>query len=254
MGRAALVLTLIACAAVPPAAAYVPSAEKISVAAAQTNRRARTTQALHVRVALHVGGAEIPAAKGELLSHPSGLVRLELRRRDGSIERHMLRGNEYLSARDGRMIQDAARILPPIFVLQARSGSGLRSSLSTLGVDVDTAVLGRSGESDCYVIGGRDPAAERLPGGRTPPSLWLDMEDFQAVRIDTASGVHFRFGPRAQFAKISLPSWVDVEQSGRPPFRLEILSAEPAGATSATFRTDWLLATPGPPGDFSPNP
>ena len=78
------------------------------------------------------------------------------------------------------------------------------------------------------------------------PSLWVDIESFEVVRIDRGDGVRFRFGPSENFDGVRLPRWISIEAPGQPPARLEILKVTPANAPAASFTTEWLLAPPEP--------
>ena len=50
------------------------------------------------------------------------------------VERHLLQGNEYSASRDGKLIVSPRPFLPPLFLLQAKSGASLRAALSSFGV------------------------------------------------------------------------------------------------------------------------
>ena len=80
------------------------------------------------------------------------------------------------------------------------------------------------------------------------PSLWVDMQSFEVVRIDRGDGVRFRFGPTSDFGSLRLPSWISIEAPGQPPARLEIVKGVPANAPAASFSTEWLLGPTGSAG------
>jgi hypothetical protein len=144
------------------------------------------------------------------------------------------------------MLEAPRPFLPPVFLLQAVSGAALQAALTSFGVASEQAELGLGDEHDCYVLGGRAP---RGPDGVEPvkPSLWVDLESFEVVRIDRGDGVRFRLGPSENFGGVRLPRWISIEAPGQPPARLDILKATPANAPAASFTTEWLVAQPEPP-------
>jgi hypothetical protein len=238
---AALVCALLAA----PAGAVIPSAERIADAVAVANRAAGRSGPLWIDVTLRIGDGE-PLAQGVLTTHPTGLARLELRSTRGFVERHLVQGSDYDASRDGRPLDQPRPFLPPVFVLQAVSGAALQAALASFGVASQQAELGLGDDHDCYVLGGR--AARGADGAeRAQPSLWVDMESFEVVRIDRGDGVRFRFGPSSDFGALRLPSWISIEAPGQPPARLEILKGVPANAPAASFTTEWLLGPTSPP-------
>jgi len=241
-----LALTALALALpVTPASAAIPSAQRIADAVAVANRAAGRAGPLWIDVTLRIGEGE-PLAQGVLTTHPSGLARLELRSTRGFVERHLVQGSEYGASRDGKLLEEPRPFLPPVFVLQAVSGAALQAALGSFGVAAERAELGLGDEHDCYVLGGR---AQRRPDGVEPaqPSLWVDMESFEVVRIDRGDGVRFRFGPSENFGGVRLPRWISIEAPGQTPARLDVLKATAANAPAASFSMDWLVAQPEPP-------
>ncbi len=244
--RRALALAAVAFAlSATLSAAASPSAERIADAVAIANRTAGRSGPLWIDVALRIGDGE-PLAHGVLTTHPTGLARLELRSTRGFVERHLVQGSSYAASRDGRLLEQPRPFLPPVFVLQAVSGAALQAALASFGVAAEQAELGLADEHDCYVLGGR---AARAPDGaeRAQPSLWVDTESFDVVRIDRGDGVRFRFGPSEVFGAVRLPGWISIETPGQAPTRLEILKVAPANAPAASFGTEWLLAPTSPP-------
>lgn len=219
--------------------AAIPSAEKIANAVAAMNRVSGRAVPVLVDITLTLGDSAV-AITGVLASHPTGLARLELRT-EGFIERHLLLGNVHTASRDGQLLSAPYPFLPPVFFLQATSGAALRAALASFGVPDVEVVLGRVGDRDCYVFGGRLPRAEDGEE-QMLPSLWVDMESLEVVLIDRPDGIRFRFGPSADFGGIRLPSWIDVESPDLPTARLQIDRAAPANAPAAAFGSHWLLA------------
>ena len=223
-----------------PLLAYIPPAERVARAVAEGNRGAGRLGVLELEVALHLDGSQEPVATGKLLSHPGGFSRLELRGSEGVVERHLLRGGKLLASRDGAPLDAPRPFLPPLFLLQAKSGDVLMASLRTLGVSAHQVALGYEGDRDCYVLGGRTPDGDAapLPG----PALWVDQESLEPVRFDSGDGVRFVLGSPASFGSIRLPSWIEVVDSGGRRARLAILSARAASSSPESFRPDWLSA------------
>jgi len=225
--------------AASPAAAFIPDAEKLTDAAARANAAAGRAATLRLGVTLHSGppgaeGAE-PIASGSLLSDPgAGSARLELVGVNGVREIHVWRPRGAAAWRDGELLAEASPLLPPLWLLQLRYGRSLRAALGGLGVSLEDPELGRSDEHDCFVIGGRDRAAEAAGSSRRP-ALWLDVYSFEVVRVDRADGARFRFGPLRAFGEQRLPAWVAVEQAGRSPLYLEVLDAAPAQSAAGDF-------------------
>jgi hypothetical protein len=223
-----------------PARAVIPAAAKISEAVAAANRSAGRSEPVLLDVTLTVGEGP-PAATGVLATHPTGLARLELRHHLGFVERHLLQGNAHSASRDGVMLDDPRHFLPPVFLLQATSGAALSAALASFGIAAEEAVLGRVGEFDCYVFGGRLPRS-REGEERRLPSMWVDLESYEVVRIDGSDGVRYRFGPSQDFDGIRVPRWVLIEAPDEPLARLDIVRAAPANAPAAAFGMDWLRA------------
>lgn len=243
MRRRAALAAALGLAAALPASAFVPSPERLTDAAARTNADDARTAPLRIGVALFTQmpgeGALEPIALGELVADPRGLERLDLVGRNGVRERHVLDAGRLLAWRDGQPLDDPRALLPPLALLQQRSGGALRESLRRLGVDLWTAELGQSHAHDCFVVGGRDRAAEAQGLGR--PSLWLDAYSFEIVRVDRADGVRFRFGPLRELDGHKLPAWVALEEVGKSTLYLELREAAPARPVPGDF------AAPGSP-------
>ena len=222
------------------AGAAIPTAKKIAEAVAEANRATGRDAPVLLDVTLTIGEGE-PAATGVLAAHPTGLARLELRSHRGFVERHLLQGNAHSASRDGVLLEEPRFFLPPVFLLQASSGPTLSAALASFGVDPLRAELGRVGDHDCYVLGGRLPPTG--DGVEPPlPSLWIDLDSHEVVRMDVP-GVRFQFGPSQAFYGIRAPRWISIEAPGRPPARLNVLRATPANAPAAAFSADWLTAS-----------
>lgn len=223
------------------ASAMVPPPPKVAKAVAEANLAARRGNPLLLKVTLTIGKGQPTAATGTLVSHPTGLARLELKSHRGFVERHLLQGTEYTASRNEELIDNPRRFLPPLFLLQGRSGEALIAAMESFGIASDDGVLGRLGDYDCFVFGGRLPRKSEEEG-RQLPSMWVDLDSFDVVRIDAAEGVRFRFGPTQDFSGIRVPRWIEIEMPGREAARLDVLEASVANAPAAAFNQDWLTA------------
>ena len=152
--------------------AFVPAPDRVAGAIAENNRASGRQESLRFELSMGIGD-RVDIGEGELVTHPSGLARLELRGSGGLVERHLLRGTERLAARNGERIDDARFFLPPIFFLQSQSGAALRAALESFGIEVDVIGLAPCGEADCYVLG--DPARE-VPRPPYPPIRGVEKE------------------------------------------------------------------------------
>jgi hypothetical protein len=206
LARALVVLALSVGLGSPAARAYVPMADRTMKAIAEVNRASGRTQALQLELTMRIGDRP-PVAEGELISHPSGLARLELRGYQGRVDRYVLSGSELIATKDGLPLERPRPMLQPFFLLQPDSEETLRAALATFGVISDAIGMAPCGERDCFVFGdprlaaplpsspgsqvgeqdalvdplspegAGDPGPEELSG----PSLTLDGHDFGAA-------------------------------------------------------------------------
>ena len=142
---------------VSEAQAYIPPADRTLRAIAEVNRASGRSQAIQLELTMRIG-ENAPIAAGQLISHPSGLARLELRGYNGRVDRYLLSGRELLGAKDGLAIDRPQPMLQPLFFLQPSSGVTLRAALDSFGVLSGSIGLATCGDEDCFVIG--DPRLE----------------------------------------------------------------------------------------------
>jgi hypothetical protein len=225
-----------------PALAAIPSASKIAKAVAETNEASGRGGALLLDVQLRINDREgPPAATGVIATHPTGLARMELTSAQGFVERHLLQSDEYQASRNGELLDSPHPFLPPIFLLQASSGEALSAALRSYGVSERDVVLGRMRDRDCYVFGGRvvgSPVGEET----LLPSLWVDIETYEPLRIVRDDGVEYRLGPPTLFDSIRIPTWVEIIEPSGLSARLEVTRVVAATAPAASFQRDWLTA------------
>ena len=134
---------------VSSAFAFIPTANRTLKAIAQANRSSGRTKALQLELTMRIGDRDAVAV-GELISHPSGLARLELRGYRGRTDRYLLSGSELLGAKDGQRLDRPQPMLQPFFLLQADSETTLRAALETFGVESEWIGLAPCGEQDCF--------------------------------------------------------------------------------------------------------
>lgn len=235
------------------AQAAIPSADKVARAIAEANRGSHRTAPLLLEVRLLIAGGGA-SASGVIATHPNGLARLELESVMGFVERHLLRGTEYRASRDGQRIEEPHPFLPPLFLLQAGSGEALSAALSSLGMQAQDIVLGRLGDRDCYVLGGRRHADAQGQEALLP-SFWVDTTTLDPVRIVGADGTEYQLGEIQRFeGGIRFPRIIEIDPPGPLRARLEVVGVTQADAPAAAFQTEWLKGPAGGPGLGAPAP
>lgn len=225
------------------AAGVIPPASRVIEAVADGNRASGRGVGLRLELELVRGDGAV-VGTGELLADPAGRSRLELRAPSGLVERHLRSGRDYRASRNGEELDTPKPLLPPLGWLQIVDGSALQTALRREGIASGQVMLGRAGDRDCYVIGGRVPGTRQAD----PPlraALWVDLEELQPVRIDRADGVRYRLGPASKFGKLLVPGWIQVEVAGQQNLRLVVRAAEAVPPSAGSFDPGWLAA-PGP--------
>lgn len=269
LAAAVLAASLTIFAVVPDeASALVPRANRVIDAIAKANRKGRRVGALRFKLNLHIGEGA-PVAIGELVTHPTGLARLELRASGGLVERHILLGNQHSAARNARVLVRPREFLPPLFVLQSNSGTVLEAALATLGVDRNVVGLAPCGDYDCFVIGdparavtrpapwldpkpaeteaameGEEQFATFEPAAAPDPvaSIWVDTDDFSVRQIESGTGAKVVLGPYVSFEKLSVPQWWSIEEPGKRVVRFEVEGVVEVNAPASAFSKAWLMA------------
>lgn len=256
--------------------AVIPLPGRTLSAIAGVNRASGRNQALQLELKLRVG-EEPPIATAELITHPSGLARLEIVGNEGRVDRYLLSGEELSGTKNGLPLLRPRPLLQPLFLLQPSSASTLRTALETFGVRTSSIGLLPCGAHDCFVLG--DPRLEApLPppeGERSDPGFedfdpeplgpraslresladgeplivdgrlprfWVDTDELQVRRIDRADGIVVIFGPIAQFDRIKVPSWFEVHDPAETfPMRFEVERAVQVNAPPNAFDRGWLI-------------
>lgn len=170
LARSRWLARAVACAltafAASTVAAFIPEADRTLREIAKVNRSSGRSQAVQLELTMRIGDRR-GLARGEMISHPSGLARLELRGVSGRVDRYLLSGGELLAAKDGRRLAEPQPMLPPWFFLQPSSEATLRAALSAFDVLSEEIGLATCGDQDCFVIG--DPRLSAPP----PKPDWL---------------------------------------------------------------------------------
>lgn len=154
------------------ASAFIPQADRTMKEIAKVNRVSGRSKAIQLELTMQVGDAA-PLASALLISHPSGLARLEIRGYHGRVDRYLLTGADLLGAKDGRRMARPQPMLQPFFLLQPSSEATLRVALESFGIESQWIGLAPCGEQDCFVIGDPRLAAPLPP----PPPLATDDDD-----------------------------------------------------------------------------
>ncbi len=184
----------------PVAQAFIPMADRTMSEIAEVNRASKRNQALQLDLTMRVGGRD-PIARGQLISHPSGLARLELKGFDGRVDRYLLSGRELLGAKDGRRLDQPQPLLQPFFFLQPSTSMTLRAALHAFDVLSGSIGLAPCGEEDCFVIG--DPRLE----APLPAPEAIALED----GISAESVIDDPLDPYAASEIYELPATTDRE-------------------------------------------
>lgn len=154
------------------ALSFIPQVDRTMKEIARVNRASGRAKAIQLDLTMRVAD-RTPIASAELISHPSGLARLEIRGyRGGRVDRYLLSGAELIAAKDGRPLERPQPMLQPFFLLQPSSETTLRAALETFGVQTQWIGLAPCGEQDCFVIG--DP---RLAAPLPEPVVPMTSEE-----------------------------------------------------------------------------
>ncbi len=171
-----------------PASSFVPRAERVVAAVAKSNTKGHRTSALRIAMNLRIGDGDV-VATCELISHPTGLARLELQTPAGLIERHLMLGTEHRAARNGQLLAAPRAFVPPIFFMQAETEAVLDAALDAFGVDADYVGVAPCGRNDCYVLGDAERATlrERIEVESVVTYTHISDQQEQGEALDVAA-------------------------------------------------------------------
>ena len=153
------------------------------------------------------------------------------------------RGERWL-LRDGRLQagtrQPAPPWLPELDVLFAPDLVALGRLFADLGIDTSRNELGRCGERDCFVLGGRD----------APAQLWLDKDTLDVVELRLASGRRIEFAAPQAWQGARFPAEIRVHDEWGKIATLRVEGAAKAPELRADdFSARWVETAPGAPQD-----
>lgn len=222
----------------PVAQAFIPKADRTIRAIAKVNRSSGRNRALQLELTMRVGDHE-PIARGQLITHPSGLARLELRGFNGRIDRYLLSGRELLGAKDGKRLDQPQPLLQPLFFLQPSTETTLRTALESFGVLSDSIGLATCGDEDCFVIG--DPRlAAPLPEPELNPALSLLNEDDVLADPLAEEGVGYELATTAERRLVGPGGGVIGDRSGSLEETIELEGPELQVPQDALLTRLWV--------------
>ena len=94
------------------------------------------------------------------------------------------------------------------------------------------------------------PEPEPLPAA----SLWVSRDNYEIRGLETAAGTRVELGPPASFGGVLLPAWIQIEEPGQEPIRLEIEAARRVELEPEAFSEAWLTTAEITPGAPTENP
>jgi hypothetical protein len=124
--------------------------------------------------------------------------------------------------------------IPELEILALNTPSGLRDWLARAGVDVGTNDLGRCGEGDCYVLGGR----------RGGSQVWIDKDSLEIVRWASSLGRRVEYLRYTHWDGQRFPAIVELRDDRDEPFAtLVVHDVRPADdLVEADFSASWVGA------------
>jgi hypothetical protein len=168
-----------------------------------------------------------------------GRVRIDLHPELGARVEDDAGGRWLLLADSARSTSPDAAWLPAPELLVLQQERQILRRLRRAGVDVLLNELGRCGDADCFVIGGRAGGAQ----------LWVDKDSFDVWRFRAADGRVIHFEEYADWDGLRFPSRMRIQDSLGP---LGIIRVERVRRASNLGRGDfsprWLESPASPEG------
>jgi hypothetical protein len=179
-----------------------------------------------LRIAAALEAADAPAdwpATFQMELHPRRGARL--RAEDG--RRWIVQG--------GRVTQRGASTgsswIPQPELLALSRREDLENWLSAAGIDPGANQLARCGESDCYVLGGRD----------RPVQLWVDKDRFEVWRFRSADGRGVQYESFKEWDGVRFPERIVIDAGGRPLATIHVREVTVArDLDRADFSLSWI--------------
>jgi hypothetical protein len=149
------------------------------------------------QVALHVvaelaGVDQSFPARVEADLHPELGVRFD----DGAGGRWVMRRGRAIASNRAEL----PAWIPQLEPLVLPSRVELESWLAAAGVAWELNELGRCGQEDCFVLGGR----------QAPEQFWVEKDRFEARRLQTASGRRYLYEEYRDFDRVRFPGKIRV--------------------------------------------
>lgn len=120
--------------------------------------------------------------------------------------------------------------IPALGILILKPEEALRAWLDWARIDITVNQLGRCGESDCFVVGGRE----------APRQLWIDKDRFEIQRWVAGRGSGIEFS-----------GWTEWGRSLRFPAQIRVVDRD---ETFAEFKIDRVVLAPDlSEADFTPD-
>jgi hypothetical protein len=205
--------------------AYVLPGERVVEQVAAKRARAGP---LHVEARLEGIGESWPE-RVVIELHP----RLGARVSDG-------RGGRWL-LREGRLAAGTQPLppwVPELDVLLAPDLPALGTLLAALGIDASVNELGRCGERDCFVLGGRSAGAQ----------LWLDKDSFEIVELRLANQRRIEYAEPKAWSGARFPAEIRIHDEWGKIATLSVQAAGPARDLRADdFSARWVESAPSAP-------
>ena len=197
---------------------FVLSTERVIV---ELSHAREGQPALRVEGTLEGVGADWPE-RLRIDLHPDHGLRLETDRGDRWVVRH---GRLLAGPRERLPVW-----LPQLEVLVLQPVGALQAWLEGVGIDSSANELGRCGEVDCFVIGGRAAAAQ----------LWIDKDSLEIVQIRLPERRSTLLETYQSWEEIRFPSKISVldEHGAVASFLVEKL-APVRGLGAADFSAGW---------------
>lgn len=121
--------------------------------------------------------------------------------------------------------------IPDLEILSLRLAEDLSDWFERTGVNPEWNELGRCGEADCFVLGGRQATGQ----------LWVDKDRFEIRRWLFGGGRSIEFDSYRNWADLRFPGEIRVVSRTGVFAVLTVQAVEPApGLSEADFSSDWV--------------
>jgi hypothetical protein len=127
--------------------------------------------------------------------------------------------------------------LPDLTPLVLRHESELRAWLAAEGIDVAHNELARCGDADCWVLGGRQGAAQ----------LWIEKSALELRRIVRAHPPSTAFEAWQAFEKVRFPARIELSDDSGPVATLAVESVSAIALGPSDFSPAWVQGGPSSP-------